>query len=118
MVNWVEEILETVDNQPERRPRAIASDQGADHMTAWHVWYEECLQHYYLQRVQALNETDFPQRVTSSYWFLRHCILQPQFATSADVRKKRQESSNVFAIQSVAGVAFVLQLVVALENLL
>lgn len=80
--NRVEAILEAVDNQPERSTRTIAREQGCHHTTVWRVLREERLHPYHLQPVQALNTTDFPQRVTFARWFLQQSILQPQFAVS------------------------------------
>ena len=43
---------------------------------------EERLHLHYLQRVQALETTDFPQCVTFECKFLQQSILQPQYAAS------------------------------------
>ncbi|CAL1262564.1 unnamed protein product [Larinioides sclopetarius] len=75
MTNRVEAILEAVDNQPERNTRTIAREQGCHHTTVWRVLREERLHPCHLQRVQALNTTDFPQRVSFARWFLEQSIL-------------------------------------------
>ncbi|GBN37608.1 hypothetical protein AVEN_263917-1 [Araneus ventricosus] len=51
-------------------------------MKVWRVLHEDKLHPFHLQRVQALNERDFPQRVAFAHWFLQLSILQPQFAAS------------------------------------
>lgn len=78
----IEAIVDDVDERPDGSTRAMARSHGVSHMTVWRVLHEEHLHPYHLHGVQALQEADYPRRVTFARWYLQQCTVQPQFAAS------------------------------------
>lgn len=77
--NMEETILNIVDETPRTSTRAIARRVHVSQPTVWRVLNEERLHPFHIQRVQALQASDYPLRVEFCQWFLQQCALQPDF---------------------------------------
>ncbi|XP_049789833.1 uncharacterized protein LOC126195317 [Schistocerca nitens] len=67
-----ERILDRIQKDPSQSTRSIAHHVCISHTVIHCTLQEERLQPYHNQRVQALEEQDFPPRCEFSEWFLLH----------------------------------------------
>lgn len=74
-----EEILNTVDGNPEISTRQLAQQLSLSYSTIWKVLREQQLYPYHLQCVQALTPMDYPARIAFCQWFLEKCAAKPNF---------------------------------------
>ncbi|KFM72950.1 hypothetical protein X975_25428, partial [Stegodyphus mimosarum] len=74
-----ESILNIAHESPQTSTRAIPRRLQLSHSTVWRLLNENGLHPYHLQRVQALQETDYPLRVHFCHWFLQQCEAQADF---------------------------------------
>lgn len=78
-----EAVLLEVENDPGTSTRAIGARLGVSHSSVWRILHEDELHPYHVQRVQALSDGDYQQRVDFAGWFLQQIAAAPNFA--ADV---------------------------------
>lgn len=78
-VDFEEEVLERVAENPSTSSRAIAHEMGVNHVSVWEVLHEQQLHPYHPQKVQAMVQADFPRRVEFCQEFLRRCNEDPEF---------------------------------------
>lgn len=77
-----ESVLQAVEDDPSSSTRRIASAEGADHSTVWRILKSNLLYPYHVQRVQALLEQDYPNRLHFSQRIENKCTRCPQFLSS------------------------------------
>lgn len=78
--NLVEEqVLHCVEENPSLSTREIARTVGVSHDTVWKILRENLLYPYHIQRVQALNDADYPARVNFCQWLLQQTAQDPHF---------------------------------------
>lgn len=78
-VNLEEEIIEELAANPAGSVRYVANRVGASRSTVQRVLADDGQHAYHLQRVQAIQPTDYEQRVDFCRWFLRQTENQPEF---------------------------------------
>lgn len=61
-------MLFRIEEDPSLSTRIIANQEGLSHSTVWRILHEMLLNPYHIQRVQALEERDFPLRVQFCDW--------------------------------------------------
>ncbi|KFM62974.1 hypothetical protein X975_21073, partial [Stegodyphus mimosarum] len=89
-----ESILNIVHESPQTSTRATASRLQLNHSTVWRVLNENGLHPYRLQRVQALQNTDYSLRVHFCHWFLQQCEAQANFPSDALFRDEATFSQD------------------------
>ena len=52
---------------------------GVGHSTIMHILYEDIQCPYHFQKVQALCDDDYHERIAFSSWYLQHRVAQPDF---------------------------------------
>lgn len=62
-------MLFLIEEDPSLSTRTIANQEGLSHSTVWRILHEMLLYPYHIQRVQALEEGDFPLRAQFCDWF-------------------------------------------------
>lgn len=78
-VEFEEEVLQRVEENPYTSVRAIAYAMGAAAPTVWRVLHDQQLYPYHLQKVQAMGPEDYPHRLRFSRWWLQQNLRQPDF---------------------------------------
>lgn len=79
LVDFEEDILHQVEENPSISTRAIANNMNASKSTVWNVLHRNLLHPFKLQKVQALKAEDYLKRVECARWFLRQDIESPNF---------------------------------------
>ena len=81
---YVEErVLRSVHERPSTSTRRIATQERVlSHSSVWRILHRQLLYPYHLQRVQALNNADFPPRENFCQWMQQQCTLNPLFVSS------------------------------------
>jgi len=74
-----ETVLDAFEETPSTSTRRVAHAMGVDRRLVWNVLSENKLHSYRLQKVQSLNEDDYPLRVEFCNWFLGQTALNPAF---------------------------------------
>lgn len=74
-----ERILHRVEENPGTSIRRIANMERVSPASVWRTVHEQLLYPYHIQRVQALNPTDYEQRLIFCRWFLHRCNQTPNF---------------------------------------
>lgn len=70
-VQLEERILNYIEENDSISIRGIAAIENITHTTVWTILRKQQLYPYHIQRVQFLNEHDFPQRIAFCTWFLQ-----------------------------------------------
>lgn len=63
-----ERVLENIGQDPSLSTRIIANQEGSSQSTVWRILHGMLLYPYHFQRVQALEERDFPVRLQFCNW--------------------------------------------------
>ena len=74
-----EDVLEAIDNDPNTSTRKIAEEVGTSHVSVWRILKREGLYSYHHTKVQELNPSDYPNRVTFCRWLLEKIETRPEF---------------------------------------
>lgn len=74
-----ERVLNDVERNPQISTRRAAARAGVSPSTIWRLHHEQLLHPWHLQRVHALQRTDYPARRRFCQWFVRKCTENPAF---------------------------------------
>lgn len=77
-----ERILRHIEVDPGISTRRVAAEENIGHATVWRVLRDQLLHPYHLQRVQSLEEPDFPPRMEFCNWFLEMANQDRNFLPS------------------------------------
>jgi len=75
-----EQVLNLVEEHPEISIRRVATREGVAPKAIWRLFHEQLLYPWHLQRVHALERTDYLPRLNFCEWFVRQVIENPAFA--------------------------------------
>lgn len=81
-VEFEEEVLNILGEEPAISTRSIAHQLGSAPSTVWKVAKEQLLHPYRRQKVQALLAGDFHQRTEFCNWYMQRCNQDNQFPQS------------------------------------
>ena len=73
------DILRQVENHPSISVRTLAASSGCSRHTVHNILTDDGLYPYHLQRVQALHQGDYIQRLEYCRWFLQMTETDPDF---------------------------------------
>ena len=77
-----DKILDMVAEHPNTSTRAVASQIEVSPSTTWRVLKDESMHPFHVQRVQELNQRDFPRRMDFARWYLQKNTLNPDFGAT------------------------------------
>lgn len=77
-----EQILLSVEQNPETSVRRISAQVGISAPLVWKTLHEQLLYPYHIQRVQSLQQPDYAARLLFSQWFLRENAERPNFSAN------------------------------------
>lgn len=78
-VDFEEEVLHHVEENPSTSTRKIAVAMNVTQSSVWRVLRDQQLHPYHPQKVQAMGPADFAPRANFCAWFLQQCINTPHF---------------------------------------
>jgi transposase len=80
-VDFEENVLDMVEENPSTSTRSGAIELHSNHVAVWRVLREQQLHPYRIQKVQALNNNDFPLRQQFCQIFFQQLAVNPLFPT-------------------------------------
>jgi len=78
-VEFEEEVLQRVAEEPSSSTRHIAKAMNTSNASVWRVLHEQQLYPYHFQKVQGLTAADYHPRVQFCQWLLHQIAAQPNF---------------------------------------
>lgn len=72
-------VLDAFTRNPRTSIRVVERDLGVSRSSIMRILREDLQHPYHIQRVQALSDADYPQRVAFARWYLQARITDPQF---------------------------------------
>ena len=81
-VNVAEQVLQSIEYNPNTSARAISLQLGVSQSSVWRILHEDREHPYHLQRVQLLQPDDYPKHVEFAEWFLQKGAVDSVFPVS------------------------------------